>query len=211
MPKTITTDPSTWPVPATRSEAIALMCELRDLGVAWGPVRSHTGLNHVVAEREYMRHQFIVGGGEVLPATPENARALRDDQQLSWGQITVRLGLTGETAARNLYKQGTGVLSEGQRIGKGGRWLGNDQELYRDELNPTGTRIDVKAGRMNARVLAAQQRIAKMDTAKLRQFAQDNGVNPKGKTPAQIAKALYKVLGIDKLEAKGQKANGAAA
>lgn len=185
-----------------RGERIALSNELRHSGMAWSAVRAITGLNHVVSEREYMA--FVLPESELVAPTGANAKMLRDERQLSWGEISVRLGVT-EGRARKLYAE-SGTLSEGQRIGKGGRWLGNDQELYSDVLQPTGTKISVEAGRRNARKLAAQQRIVKMEIGALRQYAADNGVATKGKTPAQISKALFAKLGIDALEEAGTKA-----
>lgn len=187
----------------SRADRIKLSNDLRDAGMPWAAVRSVTKLNHVVSELEYMRH--TLPASERVEATSANAKALRNDRQLSWGEIAVRLNVT-EGRARKLYAEGSGTLSEGQRIGKGGRWLNNDSELYADVLQPTGTVITVEAGRRNARTLAAQQRIARMEIGALRQYASDNGVNPKGKTPAQIAKALYKVLGLDTLQAAGEAA-----
>lgn len=183
-----------------RPERIALSNNLRHNGMAWSAVRAITGLNHVVSELEYMR--FVLPADQRVEATAKNARDLRDVRQLSWGEIAVRLGVS-EGRARKLYAEGAGVLSEGQRIGKGGRWLGNDSELYVAELNPTGTKITPEAGRRNARKLAVQQRLAKMETGALKAFAADHGVTVKGKTPAQIILAVQKALGVDKLEAAG--------
>lgn len=192
----------------SRADRITLSNKLRDAGMAWAAVRSVTKLNHVVSELEYMRH--TLPADQRIAATSANAKMLRNERQLSWGEIAVRLNTT-EGRARKLYAEGSGTLSEGQRIGKGGRWLNNDSELYADVLQPTGTVIPVAAGRRNARTLAAQQRITKMDPAALKQFAADNGVAAKGKTPAQIAKALYAKLGLDKLEAAGTAATAAPA
>lgn len=173
---------------------IALMVKLRDGGAKWPEVLAKTGLNHVVAEREYMRHQFIKGGGKVVAATPENVVRLRGEG-FSWGQITVRVGAKTEASVRTLYTAGSGELSQGIRNGHGGRFLGGDQELYQGTLQPTGTKITKEEGRRGARLAAFRQRLVNMELPELKQFAADNGVTvKKGQTKAQIAMAITKAL-----------------
>lgn len=176
-------------------KAIAAMIKLRDGGAKWPEVLQKTGLNHVIAEREYMRHQFISGGGKVVEATPANVVKLRNEG-FSWGQITVRVGAVSEGPVRRLYTEGSGNVSQGLRNGHGGRFFAGDQELYEGALQPTGTVIP-KGQISERRNLAFTQRIAKMERGELVQYAKDNGVNPKGKTNAQIALAIAKKIGVN--------------
>jgi hypothetical protein len=57
-------------------------------------------------------------------ATAEDIIRLRDDQQLSWGQISVRAQLP-ESTCRTMYTEHSGNTTKGLRIGKGGRHPGS--------------------------------------------------------------------------------------
>lgn len=70
----------------------------------------------------------------------------------SWGFMAVLESIgTGrkvsESAIRNAFKATSDTKSEGQRIGKGGRFYMVEPVLYQDELKPTGTVIPADAPR----------------------------------------------------------------
>lgn len=71
---------------------------------------------------------------------------MRDEQQLSWGEIAVRLGMP-ESRVRSAYRH-NGVRKDlGLRIGKGGRFAYGAGELYTDNRKKEGAHIphDLKA------------------------------------------------------------------
>ena len=70
------------------------------------------------------------------------AVALRDKQQLSWGEIAVRMSMP-ESRARKYYKAGGLRKDLGLRIGKGGRYAYDDQALYEGERIREGAHIPV--------------------------------------------------------------------
>jgi hypothetical protein len=59
-------------------------------------------------------------------ATAADIVNLRDERQLSWGQISVRCQLP-ESTCRTMYTQETGSTTKGLRIGKGGRHPGGTE------------------------------------------------------------------------------------
>lgn len=70
----------------------------------------------------------------------------------SWGFMAVLETIgTGrkvsESAIRNAFKATSDTKSEGQRIGRGGRFYMVEPTLYQDELKPTGTVIPADAPR----------------------------------------------------------------
>jgi len=65
---------------------------------------------------------------------------LRDQEQLSWGEISVRCGLS-ESTVRNAYKSIAGKKDLGLRIGKGGRFAYQDPTLYTDNMKREGAQI----------------------------------------------------------------------
>lgn len=71
----------------------------------------------------------------------------------SWGRIAVRCQKP-ENAIRNAFKAATGLRSQGLRVGKGGRWFLNDQELYAGDLVKPGTAIPADTPLANVHALA---------------------------------------------------------
>lgn len=81
----------------------------------------------------YKRHQIVV--------------EMRDGQQLSWGEIAVRLGVP-ESRVRAMYRHNGIKKDLGLRIGKGGRYAYDDPTLYRDNRKREGAHIPLeKKGR----------------------------------------------------------------
>lgn len=191
------------PTPEVLAKAVSLKKE----GKPWHEVLDLTGLSHSQAEIAYFK--ATLPKDQFHEFSTEKVLELRN-QGVSWGVIGVRLNVP-ESRVRSAYKEATGTLSEGQRVGRGGRWLNNDQSLYQDVLQTTGTTIPTEYGRRFASIAASQQRLLKLPTEDLRQMASDNGINPKGKTPAQLTKALIEKLGltvpgVDDAKGKGNKA-----
>lgn len=60
-------------------------------------------------------------------ASAEDIVRLRDEQMLSWGEIVVRVGYP-ESSCRSMYEESTGKSTKGNRIGKGGRHPGPQDE-----------------------------------------------------------------------------------
>lgn len=75
-------------------------------------------------------------------------RSLREASGLSWGTIMVLTNRT-EGQVRRAYTERTNVQSEGTRIGQGGRFLGDEEELYTgtspsgEQYSATGPRLEV--------------------------------------------------------------------
>ena len=65
---------------------------------------------------------------------------MRDDAQLSWGEISVRLQIP-ESRVRKFYKGDSDKKDLGLRIGKGGRWAYDDPTLYLDNRVKEGAYI----------------------------------------------------------------------
>lgn len=153
-------------------------------------------LSHSQFEFALLRANFpdLVGSVEFTAA---NVVALREYFQISWGRIAV-LCDQPEGAVRKSYKEAAGVLSQGLRIGKGGRWFLNERELYTEGLQKPGTRIneaDVKTvGRRTAALVSAtEQKLVKRQPAELKAIAEAEGVKiPAKATKAQMVRAIVK-------------------
>ena len=162
-------------------------------------VRAATGLTGHTQEPllDWFRY-YVVEGGQPMEPTPANVAELRNSG-LSWIRIAVRVG-TGEpytwlpeSRVRRLYTEATGKAHEGLRTGKGGRWLGGQQELYLEALKRTGTELTPEQVRsVEARTQAsAQQRLMAKGVAELRKLAKEAGIKVSSNaTPAQLAKRL---------------------
>ncbi len=76
-------------------------------------------------------------------ATALNIKAMRDNEENSWGLISVRLGYTEfpESKVRKMYEEASGLKSQGLRIGHGGRYLNGDPILYADDRRRPGIQI----------------------------------------------------------------------
>jgi hypothetical protein len=74
------------------------------------------------------------------------AEHYRDDLSLSWGEIAVRFGIP-ESRVRAAYKSLGAKKDRGLRIGKGGRWVYDAQELYEDNRKAEGAQIPTDIAR----------------------------------------------------------------
>lgn len=166
-------------------------------GTKQAEILAEFDLSHSQFEFALLRANFpdLVGSVEFSPA---NVVALREYFQISWGRIAV-LCDQPESAVRKSYKEAAGVLSQGIRIGKGGRWFLNERELYTDGLQKPGTRIteaEVKAigsTRQAALISATEQKLIHKAPAELKEIAKAEGVKLGAKaTKAQMVKAIVK-------------------
>lgn len=201
---------------ATRTQeeikaATAKVIKMRSDGAKWPEILQATGFSHSRAELIWMDH--------VLPsAERDRCRKLVKDQGLgpasvalraeghSWGEIAVRVG-HGEGKVRTAFRDASGNKSQGQRIGKGGRYYLAEGVLYQDTLRPTGTVIPKDAvGREGARFCAATQRLMNLEFSELKNLAKDHGIN-KVTTKAQAVTAIVKAMGLKDTTKKEAKAS----
>jgi hypothetical protein len=67
---------------------------------------------------------------------------LRDGKALSWGEISVRMGIP-ESRVRKFYRASGAKKDKGLRIGKGGRFAYQDPTLYLEHRKLEGAQIPV--------------------------------------------------------------------
>ena len=122
--------------------------ELRLKGEGWKNVLSITGLSHSQAENHEMRFKMLlwangdksVGDWSPLTFSPEKVAQYRANG-LSWGAIMIRCGKT-EGQVRRAFKEATGVHSTATRVGRGGRFIGDEKGAHLYERNAaTGTAV----------------------------------------------------------------------
>jgi hypothetical protein len=77
---------------------------------------------------------------ETKRAQGKQIHAARMLEQLSWGELAVRFGLS-ETYIRSCFKLAGVEKDLGLRIGKGGRFLYNDPTLYLENRKAEGAQI----------------------------------------------------------------------
>lgn len=119
-------------------DVLSAAIEDRKAGMKAKEILATHGLSHSQFEFAWLRDQMgDLCGSEA--ATPANVKRLRADGQ-SWGVIAVLCGTT-EGKVRKAFTEGTGAKHQGQRIGKGGRFLYTDPTLYEGEFNKPGVTI----------------------------------------------------------------------
>lgn len=182
------------------AEQFALYVELRSAGeVSAHDAQVQAGLSHSQAEFHWLRTQPIEKGGLAEkvgsePATAASVAALRNSGE-SWGRIAVLIDAS-EGQARKLWAESTGTKSQGQRIGKGGRFYYNDGTLYADQLKGTGTVILQGENHEQAQAARDEQReLLNLDTQELRKvYATEVGkAAPKDFTKTQLTIGIRKV------------------
>ncbi len=144
----------------------------------------------------FTRRAEIVEAGLDVEATAENVRELRKDASLSWGEIACRCGVP-ESKVRKLFTETTDLKSQGQRIGKGGRFYYGERgaPLYEAELRPTGTDIPKGAKYEGAITAAVGQRLIHLEISELRTTFKDYTGKDAGKrTKAQLVVAIRKAM-----------------
>lgn len=177
---------------------------LRIEGHGVDSVRKLTGLTGHKQEVVLEWFRWFVGQGNAsVPLTTEGVTKQRQ-AGASWGFIMVRCSSpdqpyswVGEQRVRGLWEQGTDTVSQGQRIGKGGRFLGGDPELYADTLKRTGTELTKEelASHEARRQAAERQRLLKQDWDSLKAQAKELGIQVTSKaTPASLAAKIQAKL-----------------
>lgn len=98
---------------------------LRNEGKKWGEIAEVTG---VAAGKCMLAYAWatVPKGERIKNATAADIVRLRDDQSLSWGDISARTGIN-ENACRSMYEEATKTSTKGNRIGKGGRHPGDGE------------------------------------------------------------------------------------
>lgn len=181
---------------ALEATALAMLKE----GAKQTEVRLSLGLNHsqldLIVYRNQLTEQDFARFAEGGATLKERVTVARNQLGMSWGKIGLLAG-EPETKVRKLYAEQSGNDSKGQRIGKGGRWLMNDHQLYIEELKPTG--VVLPAGQVRnrefARGQARIQRIYKLDFAQLKELGLQYGVeHKKGQTKVTFTRRLIKAI-----------------
>lgn len=167
-----------------------------------------TGLNYSQLWRFCESRKLDEAGFEFYTELdPETVKELRD-QGLSWGSVAVRFRLSDahqalgcpEGSVRSAFTKATGLKSQGQRIGKGGRFYYgySGQPLYAGELRPTGTDIPKDAKLGDALICAESQRMVGWDIQDVRAKATELGISlkagKKNRTKAQLIGLIRKEL-----------------
>lgn len=136
--------------------------EARLSGTPAAKAQAEAGLSHSQAEFYWLRNATAEQGGMKelvgsVEATTANVRKLRTEGQ-SWGRIAVLINKP-EGTARKLWATATGTKSQGNRIGRGGRFYygDNGQPLYDAELKATGTLIRLEEKGLEGALSAADQ------------------------------------------------------
>ena len=80
------------------------------------------------------------------------ARQLRDEDQLSWGEIAVRMNIP-ESKVRAAYRTKAGHKDLGLRIGKGGRFVADRGDLYVENMKAEGVVVDAALPRSTFRTM----------------------------------------------------------
>ena len=131
-------------------------------GVPAAKAQANHGVSHAQAEFHFLRTVPVAQGGMqelvgTVAANPAEATRLRSEGQ-SWGRIAVLMNVP-EGKARKLFAEGSGLKSQGNRIGRGGRFYygDNGQPLYDGDLKSTGTPIRVTEKQLEGALKAAEE------------------------------------------------------
>lgn len=176
-------------------EAVAL----RAAGSTMRDVMIATGLNHSQAENAIMKATLTesdVARFEAMGADLGSRVVAAREAKLSWGVIMM-LAAETEGAVRKAFTEATTLKSQGQRIGKGGRFYygDNGQPLYDGELKPTGTNIPKTAKYEGAIKAAFEQRLSVLgsrDRTRLVSIAEQYGLKTKGVATKALVKQVIK-------------------
>jgi len=116
---------------------------LHQKGAKMKEILEETGLNYsqawlYITDAELPQSQRVSQANR----TPATVRKLREEGD-SWGLISVKFGYLefSESKIRSMYQEFTGKRSQGLRIGRGGRWYGDEPRLYNGVRRRSGVRI----------------------------------------------------------------------
>lgn len=106
-----------------------------DENIGWKQILEIDGVNYGaawlwVAEEEVRRTPSLA----IKNPTPRAIVAARKvgGEHSSWGWLMVRTGL-GQASVRKLYEEGTNEHSRGTRVGKGGRFMFDEEGYYAED------------------------------------------------------------------------------
>lgn len=136
------------------AEILEMAVQARREGRKAKEIQAEFDLSHSQFEFAWLRLEAMKDLVGTEEATPKNIARLRDEGK-SWGVIAVLCNTT-EGKVRKAFSEKTGVKHQGQRIGKGGRWLYSDGTLYEGEFNKPGVTIPANAPEFRGREGAAQ-------------------------------------------------------
>lgn len=185
-----------------KAEELKALINLRENGAKWKQVLKETGLSHSKAELAWMEHEAEGAGFAVEALNPAFVDYARNTLKIGWGPIMVWTQ-SSEGKVREAWKQATNLHSDGQRVGRGGRFKFDEPELYIGELKPTGTDIpkDHTLVREVAREDALSSRIMKLEPDQVKSvYEKYTGKKvTKGWTKAKLALEITKAM-----KAKGE-------
>lgn len=99
--------------------------KLRDTeGMKWGEVAEAMGISSGKAILIY-NFATLKPKDKIKDPTPADVQRFRDQEGLSWGILMARTGLS-EGALRSMYEEKAGRSAKGTRVGKGGRFPGEE-------------------------------------------------------------------------------------
>lgn len=166
--------------------------ELHQAGTPIKAILEATGLNYSQAWY-FIRSAELREAGYEFPEFTVKACAAMREEGLSWGEIAVRFQKP-ESQIRKAWTEATGLKSQGQRIGKGGRFFYGDRgaPLYAEALKAPGTDIP-KGAHYGEAIEAAEQEngLLKQDITELRALATEKGIRfSKKATKAQLVRKI---------------------
>lgn len=174
-----------------------LLLMLQGIGAA--EARKQVGVSHTPAELHVFRFEWLLAGlpqpgvgpwsfsHDLVNYLRFEATDPRGKKGWGIGRIMVALDAT-EGQVRKAIRE-SGVSDRGHRTGKGGRFFQDDSRFYQDTLKTEGTLIDLKSDK-SPEEQAELQKLMRMEVTTLRELAKEAGIEPKGKTKAQLVRAL---------------------
>ena len=112
-----------------RNEALSpQIVEMRENGAKWSEIQETLGIAQGRAMLLFLK-ATTAPKERINGKTDEELAAkivkARNEDKLSWGQISARSGI-GEGRARSLFEQASGESARGNRVGRGGRYPDGD-------------------------------------------------------------------------------------
>lgn len=191
------------------SELVAEAVVLKNSGLTFGQVQKQTGLNYSQVWLPWFRaanadrlidpdasnYKNVLAKARGFERIAGEAGFKRNWAlpETSWGELSALTGLP-ESRIRKTFEQYTGVDSEGLRMGKGGRWLNDDQSFYMGERPDALARVKAgtdfqagKAGKVEAPTMVPTTEGATPKVRKVRPTKAAAAKARKGKGQAKVA------------------------
>lgn len=130
-----------------KADQLKKLLAMKEAGEKWKAILKATGLSHSKAELAFMEHEAFTQQDppfKVVALTPEFVTYARNVLGIGWGPIMVWTQST-EGSVRKAWEAATNTHSDCKRVGRGGRFKFDDQELYVGELKPHGTDVPADA------------------------------------------------------------------